>query len=105
MRKRHFKLIIILIFSLTQLTFAGSKPPTKELKNEILGRVDEKSQLLVEVSDALWEYDERVSSRYISTRVDSNTACDCRHDSLICRLNSGNNVGPLRFCVNVLCCE
>ena len=55
MEKRHLKLIITLIFSLTQLTFAGSKPSTKELKNELLGRVDEKSQLLVEVSDALWE--------------------------------------------------
>ena len=57
MGKRHFKLIIILIFSLTQLIFAESKPSTKELKNELLGRVDEKSQLLVEVSDALCEGD------------------------------------------------
>ncbi len=69
MGKRHFKLIIILIFSLTQLTFAGSKLSTKELKNELLGRVDEKSQLLVEVSDALWDYAEIALLEYKSSKL------------------------------------
>ncbi len=69
MGKRHLKLIIILIFSLTQLTFAESKPSTKELKNELLGMVDEKSQLLVEVSDALWEYAEIALLEYKSSKL------------------------------------
>jgi aminobenzoyl-glutamate utilization protein B len=69
MRKHHLKLITILIFSLTQLTFAGSKPSTKELKNELLRRVDEKSQLLEEVSDALWEYAEIAIQEYKSSKL------------------------------------
>jgi len=69
MRKRHLKLIIILIFGLTQFTFAGSKPSTKELKNELSGRVNEKSQLLVEVSDALWEYAEIAIQEYKSSKL------------------------------------
>jgi len=69
MRKRHLKLITILIFSLTHLTYAGSKPSTKELKNELLRRVDEKSQLLEEVSDALWEYAEIAIQEYKSSKL------------------------------------
>ncbi len=69
MRKLHLKLIITLIFSLTQLAVAGSKPSTKELKNELLGTVDEKSQLLVEVSDALWEYAEIALLEYKSSKL------------------------------------
>ena len=69
MKKPHLKLIITLIFSLTQLTFAGSKLSTKELKNELLGRVDEKSQLLVEVSDSLWDYAEIALLEYKSSKL------------------------------------
>jgi aminobenzoyl-glutamate utilization protein B len=69
MRKRHPKLIIILIFSLTLLTFAGSKPSTKKLKNELLERVDKKSQLLIEVSDSLWEYAEIALLEYKSSKL------------------------------------
>ncbi len=69
MGKRHLKLIIILIFSLVQLTYAGSKPSTKELKNELMRTVDEKSQLLVEVSDALWEYAEIALLEYKSSKL------------------------------------
>jgi hypothetical protein len=56
MGKSHLKLIILLMFSLMQLSFAESRPSVKELKNELLRMVDQKSQLLIEVSDALWEY-------------------------------------------------
>jgi len=69
MRKRHLKLIIILIFSLIQLTFAGSKPSTKKLKNELLERVDKKSQLLIEVSDSLWDYAEIALLEYKSSKL------------------------------------
>ena len=69
MRKRYFKLITILIFSLIQLTYAESKLSTKDLKNELSGRVDKKSQLLVEVSDALWEYAEIALLEYKSSKL------------------------------------
>jgi len=69
MRKRYFKLITILIFSLIQLTYAESKLSTKDLKNELSGRVDKKSQLLVEVSDSLWEYAEIALLEYKSSKL------------------------------------
>lgn len=69
MRIRHFKLITILIFSLTQLIYAENKLSTKELKNELLRMVDDKSQLLVEVSDALWEYAEIALLEYKSSKL------------------------------------
>jgi aminobenzoyl-glutamate utilization protein B len=69
MRKHHLKLIIILIFGLIQLTFAGSRPSTKKLKNELMGRVDKKSRLLIEVSDSLWEYAEIALLEYKSSKL------------------------------------
>ena len=69
MRKHHLKLIIILIFSLIQLTFAGSRPSTKKLKNELMEKVDKKSQLLIEVSDSLWEYAEIALLEYKSSKL------------------------------------
>ncbi|UCC41589.1 MAG: amidohydrolase [Candidatus Aminicenantes bacterium] len=69
MRKHHLKLIIILIFSLIQLIFAGNKPSTKKLKNELLERVDKKSQLLIKVSDSLWDYAEIALLEYKSSKL------------------------------------
>jgi aminobenzoyl-glutamate utilization protein B len=69
MGKHHFKLIITLISSLTLFAVAGSKPSTKELKNELLRIVDEKSQLLVEVSDSLWDYAEIALLEYKSSKL------------------------------------
>jgi aminobenzoyl-glutamate utilization protein B len=68
MRKHRLKLIIILIMSLILFTYAESKLSTKKLKNEILGAVDKKSQLLIEVSDALWEYAEIALLEYKSSK-------------------------------------
>lgn len=69
MVKRHLKLIIILIFSLVQLTYAESNPSIKKLKNELLKLVDQNSQLLIEVSDALWEYAEIALLEYKSSKT------------------------------------
>ncbi|NOR52492.1 MAG: amidohydrolase, partial [Candidatus Aminicenantes bacterium] len=69
MGKSHLKLIILLMFSLMQLTFAESRPSIKELKNELLRMVDQKSQLLIEVSDALWEYAEIALLEYESSKL------------------------------------
>ena len=69
MGKRHLKLIIILIFSLVQLTYAESNPSIKKLKNELLRIVDQNSQLLIEVSDALWEYAEIALLEYKSSKI------------------------------------
>jgi len=69
MGKRYLKLIIILIFSLMQFTYAESNPSSKKLKNELLRIVDQKSQLLIEVSDALWEYAEIALLEYKSSKI------------------------------------
>ncbi|NIO48502.1 MAG: amidohydrolase [Candidatus Aminicenantes bacterium] len=69
MGKHSFKFITILIFSLAQLTYAENKLSNKELKNELLGKVDKKSQLLVEVSDSLWEYAEIALLEYKSSKL------------------------------------
>ena len=52
-----------------QLTFAESRPSIKNLKNELLRMVDQKNQLLIEVSDALWEYAEIALLEYESSKL------------------------------------
>ncbi len=67
MRKINLKLIVIFIVCLMPLTLAANRPSLKELKNELLRVIDQRSQMLIEVSDALWEYAEIALLEYESS--------------------------------------
>lgn len=51
-------LSLILIPKINDLSFAVSKPSLKELKKEALNIVEAKSQLLIDISNSIWEFAE-----------------------------------------------
>lgn len=50
--------VLFLIFGTAPLALAANKQSSPKIKKEILSIVDQKSKLLIEVSDAIWEFAE-----------------------------------------------
>lgn len=69
MRKIYLSFAILLLFGITHFTFAPTKPFIQELKEEVERIADQKSKLLIEVSDVIWEYAEIALLEYKSSKL------------------------------------
>jgi aminobenzoyl-glutamate utilization protein B len=63
------KVFVLLVCSLTLVTFSTSQMMDDPIKNEALRIIDQKSQLLIDVSDKIWEYAETALLEYESSQL------------------------------------
>ena len=63
------KAVVMIICSLTMATFSVSQTMDDPTKNEALRIIDQKSQLLIDVSDKIWEYAEIALMEYESSKL------------------------------------
>lgn len=69
MKKIYLSFAILLLFGMIQMTFSGENPSHLELKNEVIKIVDQKYQLLTNISDAIWEYAEIALLEHKSSKL------------------------------------
>lgn len=58
MKKNYLYFAVLLLFGIAQTTFPAESPSIQQLKNDAIKTVDQKSKLLIDISDAIWEYAE-----------------------------------------------
>ncbi|MFB0564349.1 MAG: amidohydrolase [Candidatus Aminicenantaceae bacterium] len=69
MRKKIIILAVLLIFGLIHVIFSEDIQSAQELKEEILRIIEQKSQSLIEVSDAIWKYAEIALNEHESSNL------------------------------------
>lgn len=69
MKKKYLSFTVLLLFGISHFTFAISKISIQELKKEAVRIVDQKSKLLIGISDAIWEYAEIALLEYKSSKL------------------------------------
>ncbi len=58
MKKIYLNIVILFLFGIAQMTLSGDNPSQQGLKNEVIKILDQKYQLLTNISDSVWEYAE-----------------------------------------------
>ena len=60
---------VLIVFSLSSIAFSAPGTTEDPVKNEALKIIDQKSQLLIDVSDKIWEYAEIALMEYESSKL------------------------------------
>jgi aminobenzoyl-glutamate utilization protein B len=63
------KTVVLIIYCLVIFSFSVSQTMDEPIKNEMLRIIDQKSQLLIDVSDKIWEYAEIAVMEYESSKL------------------------------------
>lgn len=63
------KTVVLIVYCLVMFSFSVSQTMDEPKKNEILRIIDQKSQLLIDVSDKIWEYAEIALMEYESSKL------------------------------------
>lgn len=69
MRHQHLYLIVICLMILAPFTLAIQQPSEIQLKKEVREFIDQKNELLIQVSDQIWEYAEIALHEYESSKL------------------------------------
>ena len=63
------KTLVLIVYCLVMFSFSVSQTMDEPIKNEMLRIIDQKSQLLIDVSDKIWEYAEIAVMEYESSKL------------------------------------
>jgi len=69
MHRLNKKAVVLIVSCLVMFSFSVSQTTNEPKKNEMLKIIDQKSQLLIDVSDKIWEYAEIAVMEYESSKL------------------------------------